>query len=251
MPTLVTPKGHTYRIASKHELDEFASGRPDVGFQLKGNISQLLRLNNVGSDRAGRHNAAQYFCVEDELTTWMYHDSVDVVIPLFGSAPQRFSQLKERAIFQSSLPTFKRLCANPGKRSEDGWWCGPPPPAVVAGLPDGTDIYGIRKPADALSGSAFNAELPDQRGRQAELIRPACVSTSCSSAPASQGEPRTHTAPRARPLCGISNPVAIARRTRKRLRNPVRAFDVGGRRHRCSRAGICQYIVLFGISEPR
>ena len=137
MPTLVTPEGRVQRIDNKAQLDEFADDRPDIGYKLKGNISQLLGFDIIGADRSGRHEASGYFCVQDTFTTWMYHDGVAFAIPLFGSAPQRFKQLKERASIQFSLPTFKRLVSDPGKRSEDGWWCGSPPAAVVAGLPDG------------------------------------------------------------------------------------------------------------------
>ena len=147
MPTLVTPEGRAHRIENKFQLDAFADGRTDINYKLKGNISQLLGFDIIGSDRSGKHEASGFFCVEDCFTTWMYHDGVTVAIPLFGSAPQRFKQLKERASIQFSLPTFKRLVSVPGKRSEDGWWCGSPPAAVAAGLPDGASIYTIPKPA--------------------------------------------------------------------------------------------------------
>ena len=153
MPTLVTPEGCAYRIENKAELDVFADGRPQkIGYKLKGNIAQLLGFDIIGSDRSGKHEASGYFCVEDTLTTWMYHDSVPVAIPLFGSAPQRFKQLQDRASIQFSLPTFKRMASTPGKRSDDGWWCGSSPPAVAAGLPDGASIYGIPKAATEVTG---------------------------------------------------------------------------------------------------
>ena len=160
MPTLVTPEGRAYRIENKAQLEVFANGRTDIGYKLKGNISQLLGFDIIGSDRSGKHEASGFFCVEDTFTTWMYHDGMTVAIPLFGSAPQRFKQLQERASIQFSLPTFKRMVSAPGKRSEDGWWCGSPPAAVAAGLPDGASIYGIPKPAtDGIGMPAAQGEV--------------------------------------------------------------------------------------------
>ena len=174
MPTLVTPEGRAHRIENKAQLDVFAAGRPDIDGKHKGNISQLLGFDIVGSDRLGKHEASGYFCLEDIFTTWMYHADVAVGIPLFGSAPQRFTQLQERASIRFSLATFKRIAAAPGKRSEDGWWCGSPPPAVVAGLPDGASIYDIPKAATERTGRpAAQAEvrLPDFASTTSNLER--------------------------------------------------------------------------------
>ena len=89
---LVMPERTVWRIADKDVLKTWADERT-IGRRLMENLSQLLGFDIIGSSgsRAG-HGRENYFLLHE--ATWMYHEAQSDVVPLFGSGPNKFKQLK-------------------------------------------------------------------------------------------------------------------------------------------------------------
>ena len=142
MPTLVTPQRKIYRLSNKLELDAWAD-RWKINWRLRGNLAQLLGFDKVGSAtdaRKARHQAEGYFVLHE--ASWMFHADRNLVIPVFGSMSQKYASLVRQTRCTFSLATFKRLCTDHKKQSEDGWRCGQEPDAV-RNLEDGACIEGL------------------------------------------------------------------------------------------------------------
>ena len=165
MPTLVLPDRTVQRIPDKAALKIWAADR-GIAWKLRENISQLLRFDPspTAGTTTGR-SRGDHFLLED--TTWMYHANQPKAIPLFGSYPNKFQQLKAQASIGFSLATFKRLDEKRGQPSDDGWWVGNEP-AAVAFLPDGGSLRGIDVSGDDAAAPAAQpplAQLPDYGAR--------------------------------------------------------------------------------------
>ena len=90
MPTLVTPDRTIFRIASRSELDAWAEARL-IGWQLRGNLAQLLSLNKVGNDRKASHQAGGYFVLEARrLMDVIRRDGCPDILAIIGGDAQYY-----------------------------------------------------------------------------------------------------------------------------------------------------------------
>lgn len=134
--TLVLTDRTLQRIANKDALKAWADSR-SIKSKLRENLSQLLGFDPAstqGSTTGRTHDG--HYLLQD--TTWMYHADRRTALPLFGSYPIKFSQLKKAATIGFGVSTFKRMCSD-RRQSDDGWWVGDEP-AAVAALPDGSSL---------------------------------------------------------------------------------------------------------------
>ena len=96
------------------------------------------------------------FCIIPTRST-AYHADWLAVLPLFGSYPAKYNQLKETASVGFSVSTFKRLHDNGGEPSEDGWWVGSEPAGVFT-LSNGSTLFDV--PLTPSSGPATAIPAP-------------------------------------------------------------------------------------------
>jgi hypothetical protein len=180
MPTLVTLEGTIWRITSREELKNFCRQRA-IDWHLESNLAQLLGLAIVGDGRSGGRERGGYFRLD--TGSWFRHSSLDLHVPVFGSAPQKYKQLCEKYKVACSLATFKRLIEKPGRLSEDGWFC-VEQPATVAQLANGSSVRNM--PAlQSQPAQQDRPQLPDFAACGDPQLE-VCGAGSCSSASGSQ-----------------------------------------------------------------
>ena len=155
MPTLITPERTAWRISSRQDLKDFCA-REKIGWQLEANLAQLLGLANVGRGRTGGREREGYFRLD--AASWFCNRQLSICVPVFGSAPDKWNELKQKYTLTCSLPTFKRLIQFPGRVSEDGWSC-VSEPAQVAALADGASVLNIPVVAPAVAAQAAASAL--------------------------------------------------------------------------------------------
>ena len=140
MPVLVAPRDRTiWRIQDKAALKDWARGL-DVPWKLRENLSQLLGFDQSGSSgvRAG-HGREGYYLLHE--TSWMFNHKQRLVVPLFGSGPQKYKQLQSQCSVTFKERTLQNMVATPGK-VVDGWQIGAEP-FIVATLPDGSSLTAL------------------------------------------------------------------------------------------------------------
>ena len=150
--TLVTPSRTIYSIEDKKHLKAFAEAcQPKIDSKQEGNLRQLLGFDPTANG-SPRHEADDYFCLEDDRESWLLQQSSGMLFPLFGSAPAKLAWLKKWATVDMSVSSFKRLIAKPGN-SKDGWECCRRPAAISA-LPDGASLFHLSSAPGADNSTA-------------------------------------------------------------------------------------------------
>ena len=71
----------------------------------------------------------------------MYNRNHRLVLPLFGTGPKKYEQLRSQATITFKERTFQKMVATPGK-IVDSWEVGTEP-AIVASLPDGSALAAL------------------------------------------------------------------------------------------------------------
>ena len=111
MRTIVTPERIIWRFASQAAFEDWMLNNVRVQAHQRKNYRQLLGYDELPNDHVNKREAYNHFALED--TTWMYHADMPFTIPLFGTNPQKYAQLKGTATINMSLATFKRRLSSP------------------------------------------------------------------------------------------------------------------------------------------
>ena len=158
MRTIVTPERIIWRFASQAAFEDWMLNNVRVQAHQRKNYRQLLGYDELPNDHVNKREAYNHFALED--TTWMYHADMPFTIPLFGTNPQKYAQLKGTATINMSLATFKRRLSSPGSKSPCGWWSGLAP-ATVATMTDGSSLLNLRAHATVQAPAPAAAQPPD------------------------------------------------------------------------------------------
>ena len=158
---LISPERTIHRIASRADLDELVEAR-GVGWQLAGNLRQLLGYDQVGADRTRRRTASGWYLLHE--AKWLLNTESRLLVPLFGTVRERLTAMQEHepGIDEGQL---KNLCNGKRKKAVGNWRKLDVAPSVVMELDDGSSITGLTLPPDMLDFS----ELLDGAAAEPEV----------------------------------------------------------------------------------